>query len=643
MNFVVLFVSVFCLTTPSFGSSSRVVAEKLIDAAPDQFTLHATLLPWDDDLDDKQLLEAEKKRQAIITGLEAKYQQEKATIQGATYLFELGRYHTERANYLQHRAIETYNQDFDRWWIGETLNKPELKLTIVNEQLLAISNKMREFAANFPKDLRTAQVNWMTGSAMARVGNEHIEMYLKLAKQQSKTPEWIRKASLSHADLLMSKKKLDEAIRIYDDVRKEPVQDELKHYATYRLGWAYLIRYLTPEEKQKEDNLKKAMAALQLVVIGMKEDTEVFFQLRKEAINDLTWLWATLDDEAAATAFYEKIGEKKKIVQFKDMQALDWIVKGKLDKAVPYYEAKFKEDPETIERPDIHLRLAHAYIAAGNVAAMQKELDAIIKLTTDTTGDWYDEHHENQAVMTRAVKMHQLLPATVGFRLLSTAQAQPDVKRKKELMTAAILELQKQAAKEKDGTKLLTIRLSIAEALLAQERWKDALNELDSIVTMGAKAGDQLEVAAFERIKILVKLIEEGTFSEVPPPGEVKKPIALPELKARFAVAANDYLRIVPTAENALNLRYQIAHDLFTYGHYTESLPLMEAIANDFPAMDLGKSAIEICVSMNLKFERWDELIRLSTSFLNNRAVKGKALRDFLKQNLEWAKSQKPS
>jgi len=643
MNLVAYFVTFICLTTPSFAASSRLTAEKLADAAPDQFTLNATMYAWDDDLDDQELLEADKKRRAVIIGLEAKYQEDKNSIQGATYLFELGRYHTDRANYLRHKAIEAYNRDFDRWWIGETFSKPELKLDAVNEELLAISNKMREFVANFPRDLRIAEVNWMIGSAMARVDNEHFEMYLKLAKQQSKTPEWTRKASLTHADWLVGKKRFDEAIKIYDDLRKEPVQDDLKNYATYRLGWAYLTKALTLNDKQKEENLKRALAALQLVVIGMKDDADVYFQLRKEALKDLTWLWATLEDEPAATAFYDKVREKKQIVDFRDLQAREWIAKGLLDKAVIYYEAKFKKDPEHIERPDIHLRLAHAYIANGNISEMQREIDAIVKLTTDKKGDWYDEYEDNKVIMARAIKMHQLLPANAGFRLLSTAQAHPDPKRKKEIMTAAVAELQKQAATERNEETLLTLRLSGIEGLLALERWKDALVELDGIVAMGTKAGDHLEVAAFERIKILVKLIEESKFPEVPAPGEVKKPIPLPDLKRRFAIAAIDYLNIVPTAENALNLRYQVAHDLFSYGHYSEALPLMEKIANDFPTKDLGKSAIEICVSMNLKFERWDELIRLSTSFLNNRAVRGKALRDFLKQNLDWAKAQKQS
>lgn len=65
MKFFALFVSMFCLTTHSFGMSSRLLADKLVDAAPDQFTLHATMLPWDDDLNDEVLLDSEKKRQGL--------------------------------------------------------------------------------------------------------------------------------------------------------------------------------------------------------------------------------------------------------------------------------------------------------------------------------------------------------------------------------------------------------------------------------------------------------------------------------------------------------------------------------------------------------------------------------------------------
>ena len=89
-----------------------------------------------------------------------------------------------------------------------------------------------------------------------------------------------------------------------------------------------------------------------------------------------------------------------------------------------------------------------------------------------------------------------------------------------------------------------------------------------------------------------------------------------------------------------MNLRFQIAQDLFSYGHYEKALPLFEQLAAEFPRTDQGKAGIEIVLSMNLKRKNYEELIRLSTSFLNNREVRGKVLRDYIKQNLDWAKQQ---
>ena len=126
----------------------------------------------------------------------------------------------------------------------------------------------------------------------------------------------------------------------------------------------------------------------------------------------------------------------------------------------------------------------------------------------------------------------------------------------------------------------------------------------------------------------------------MPAPGDVKTPLPLPDLKKRFAAAAEDYLKIVPEAENAVNLKYQLAQDLFTYGHYDKALPLFEALVIAYPKTDQAKAGIETCLSMNLKRKNWPELIRLSTDFLNNRSVKGKVLRDYIKQNLDWAKAQ---
>lgn len=631
------------LASPALATQIRDTADSLLEAAPDQFTLHEMTTPMDEDDDAEDLTKKDAKRLENIASKTAEYKAASSPIVKSELLYDIAKLHAERVDYLRELSVKAYKKEYDRWWIGESLTKPVMKDNDVKEELLTIVNKLRDFTANFSKDPRLAEVNWMIGSSMARTGSEHFDLYLKQAAQHAKSPEWKHRSELTRADWLVSKNRPDEALPIYEEVRKDNPIDSLKAYATYRLGWIYLVKALNAEPAKKVDLLKKAEAGLQLVVKTVKKDEETRFRIRREAINDLTWLWAELDDEKSATTFYEANDLKDSLPAFKKKQAEEWLRQGKLDKAVPYYQNIITLDPEIVTRPDIHLKLAHAFIAAGDVPAMQKEIESLVKITSDEKNEWFDEHEDSRELIDRAKKMVELLPVTAGFRLIQTAQAQKDPKRKAAILTSAIGELQTQAAKEANPEKKLALRIAIFQSQLELEKFSDALAQLDSIVAMGSSAGPQLEIAALERIKILIKLIEDAKLPELPPPGEVKKPIPLPELKIKLAKAANDYLKIAPAAENAPNLRYQVAYDLFSYGHYTEALPLLEAVANDFPKSDQGKSAIEICVSMNLKFENWDELIRLSTSFLNNRSVKGKNLREFLKQNLEWAKSQKPA
>jgi tetratricopeptide (TPR) repeat protein len=629
------------ISSTALGSQLRLAAEQLSDAAPDMYTLPELLAAWDDDDDDEDRAKLANDRAAAIKVMNQKYEDADNVVTKATTLYDIGKMHMDQVVYLRSQAVEKYKAALDSWRIGEALTKPEFDDSAVRNELLTISNKLRDFTANYSKDPRAGEVFWMVGSAMARTGNDHYGQYLKQAQIHPKAGDYAAISQLTQADILASQGKQQEAGDQYDALRKQNLPDHLKGYATWRLGWTYLVRAMAEKSPKKDEYLKKAEAAFQLTLKVVKEDGETRFRLKQAALDDLSWMWAWLGNESAAYAFFEKEGHKKAAPAFKSRLADEWLKQGNVAQAAAYFQEEIKKDPELKERPDFHLKLAHAYIAAGDAQGMKNEIDALIKITTDKDDEWYDEHEDDKELMTRATKMHQLLPLTAGFRMIEVANSQKDPKRKKEILTAAIKELTAQAGKAADDERKLAMRVAVVQGQIELEKFPEALSQLDAIVAMGPKAGNFLEKAAFERINIVVKMIESQTFPPVPPPGEVKKPLAVPDIKVRFAAVANDYLKIAPAAENAVNLRYQIANELFTYGHYQESLPLFEGIANDFPRADLGKSAMEIVVSMNLKMENWDELIRLSTSFLNNREVKGKKLREFLKQNLDWAKAQK--
>lgn len=605
--------------------------EPMTAQTPDQDTLHEFLAPVAVP-DAEQREEARQERATMITQLETLYDTSKNDIVRAGALYELSKLHQDEAFDLKDQAEAAHKLEADRFLIGELAVEPSLKLDAYREALLKRVNVLREMTSNFPRDPRIAEITWQLASTMARLGNEHCEFYFKQAALLAKSPEWANKVKLSRADYLASKKSWDEAIKLYGEVRDaiKDQNDSVKAYATYRLGWAYL----------GTGDKKKATAALKLAFLGLKDKDPTRFALRREAALELASLWGEAGNEKEAAEFAQQHELATFMDAYRAKVADEWERQGKFAQVIRYAKDEIAKRPLDAAVPTMHLRIAHAHVATGNVQGMQEEIAALNKLGSDPEDPWFDAHGEDGPAVERIKKMVNLLPLASGFKLFKQAQAEKDPKKQKTLMTAAVKTLQDQQKTVSDPAQALAVRMSLVQGLIVLERFTETLDQLDSLVKLGPKAEPHLVDAAFERLKILVKLDGDQKYPPLPEPGEVKSPLPLPPLKQRFAAAAEDYLRLVPNADNRVNLRFQIAQDLFTYGHYDKALPLFEQLAVEFPRTDQGKAGIEIVLSMNLKKKNYEELIRLSTNFLNNREVRGKVLRDYIKQNLDWAREQ---
>lgn len=612
-------------------SGTPAVTEPIAATAPDQDALHEFLAPAPLP-DAEEVAEAREQRQTMITQLETLYDTSKSEIVRAGALYELSKLHQERAFDLRDQAEANHRAEQDRFLIGELAVEPTVKLDAYREELLKRVNVLRELTGNFPRDPRIAEVTWQLASTMARLGNDHCEFYFKQAGLLAKAPEWANKVKLSRADYLASKGGWDAAIKLYTEVRDgiKDQADPVKAYATYRLGWAFLGK----------GDKKKATAALKLAFLAVTKDEATRLRIRQEAALKLADLWAEEGNEKEATEFAAAHELPRFMEGYRARVAEEWQRTGKYDKVIAFARDEIAKAPLSPEVPNLHLKIAHAHVATGNVQGMNEEIAALNKIGNDTTDPWFEEHGEDAVAVARIKKMVNLLPLASGFKLFKQAQAEKDGKKQKTLMTAAVKTLQDQQKTVTDPAQALAVRMSLVQGLIVLERFTETLDQLDALVKLGPKAEPHLVDAAFERLKILVKLDSEQTYPPLPEPGEAKTPIPLPALKQRFAAAVDDYLRLVPAAENKVNLRFQVAQDLFSYGHYDKALPLFEALAVEFPRTDQGKAGIEIVLSMNLKKKNYEELIRLSTAFLNNREVRGKVLRDFIKQNLDWAKQQ---
>ncbi len=618
-------VSACTTTTPTRTDDVKLAT------TPDQDALHELVAPLPQG-DDEDRAVARAARLARINELETLYDTSTNDIVRSNTLFELAQLHHERAFDLKDQAAAAHATELDRFLIGEIAAPPTIRLDAYRSALLQRVNVLRDLAGNYPKDPRLAEVNWQLASTLARLGNDHCEQYFKQAAHLAKTPAWANRVKLSRADWLASNKKWDDAIKIYTEVRAAITDktDTVRAYATYRLGWAQL---------EKGDKTKAA-AAFRLAILGVTADEPHRFALRREAERSLAALWAATGSESEAKAFAEAQGLTTFMRDYHEHVVAEWQKQDKVDQLIAHDRDAIAKDPTAARLADYRLRIAQAHVAKGNVAGLQEEIAALTKMATDTSDPWYDEHGDDEAKVTRVKKIVTLLPLAASLKIFQQALAEKDVKKQKPLMTTAIKALDEQKKTVTDPQQSLAVRMSIIQGLIVLEKFPEALDELDALVKLGPKAEPHLIDAAFERLKILVKLDGEQVYAAVPEPGEVKNPIPLPALKQRFAVAAEEYLKLVPDAENKVNLKYQIAQDLFTYGHYDQALPLLEAVAVEFPRTEQGKAGIEICLSMNLKKKNYQEIIRLATSLLNNRQVKGKVLRDYIKENLDWAKQQ---
>lgn len=618
-------------------------AQTLLETAPTLDTLH-DFLAEAPETDPEDRIEQAQERDGKIAVLEAAIEEKAtSTVPRSRALYELAQEHLARADFLRDQAMTKYAKDYDRYFIGEQLEAPKPELQDVKEELLKGLSTLRDMLANDPKNPRKDELNFLIAMTLARVGNDHCEAYFKQAIQHSKSKEWATLAKIGRADYLVQKGRNDEALKLYEEARKASGKNaKVKAYANYRLGWVHLTRDWGSGDARRKEALAKAEQALKFTVQTLEDGDEASrYVLHREAARDLAWIWAITGNEKEPARFLEDQDLEDLQPYNRDRVAVEAIRSHNLDKAASVYKELALADPEDPMIPDYRLRLGQAYAMEGDTKSMQREIAALKDMTTNEDNEWFDEHEDDEGRIARAKRMIALLPASSGFKLIRVAQEEKDPARKKKQLETAVHELAARAKANPKDPEIVSIRMTLVQALSALGRPMDVLDQLDEIVKLGKQAEEFQAAAITERLNLAIKLEADQTYPPVPALGEVRAPIPLPSMKKRFAVYATDFLKLNPEVKEKPALLYQMANDLFVYGHYTEALPRFEVLVNEFPTTDQAKAAIEIVLSMGVKRGDWDELIRLSTSFLNNRAVKGKALRDYVKENLDYAKGQK--
>lgn len=629
-------------------------AESLLERAPNLDTLHQLLTPAP--LYGKQdRLNTQHQRALNIFILAAKARRTTPSIERWQTIYKLSNLILEKSLDVRDFAQSRYETAFDRYFIGDAPAIPTLELDAYRETLLQAVNYLRDIAENTQSRFRRDEISFLIATTLARIGNDHCEVYFKQVIDKSNPNIWSILASIAKNDYLVAKDQFDPAIRGYSSLGETIEKSEgkitsnlsmarLKSYIEYRRAWAIIKKNWEAPEKLRKQGLIEASHALRNSINLAKQDQtghESRIKIATEASHDFLWILAILSEEKQAQEFLDVANNQELTNLYREIVVVEALNKKNFDLASRTLNTIIADTPNFTKIPDLTLRLARAYSVAGLDEAKNRELQQLSKFSTDPDNLWYRSHKNQPEKIARVQRMTELFPLSGGLHLVRSASNETDPARKSKLLNRGVDELTKYLSTQKNDSETNLVRLTRALALIELDRKQEALTELDTLYAIEDQDTNQRQAIATERLNLVIKLDSVQVYQPLPAPGEVKKPLPLPDLKQRFARYAEDYLRLIPGDPQALSLQFQTAQDLFLYGHYDEALSRFESIVNNYPSSDQAKTAIEVLLSMNVKRARWDELIRLSTSFLNNRAVKGRALRDYVRQNLDYAKSQK--
>lgn len=623
-----------------YADPLRRAADQLIEASPTQqswFEYTSPAIEGDND----DLAAADKESVTTIETLEKALVDEKNEYKIATQALDAAKRVEAHAAWLRHTIIRKYLKARDKAWTGQAPAQPKLDLTAVRAEIYRKANLLRDVVPNLTRAPEQAELTWLLATAMSRVGNDHAQFHFDQIQSRFDNTPFALIARVNQADWAFDKGQYPAAIASYKELLGK-TKDDTKAYVAWRLAWGYLASALKPAKPDKDfaSNMTLASKALILTVLSTKDRPQPnALNLRDEAAFDLAWVWAYQNNETDAAAFFAKNEMPELMLVFREKQAIETIRRREFDKGIALWRAIAEASPLDRSIPDIRLRVCDALIAKADFTALRAELDALNTLTTVAENPWYVAW-DGKPEFKRAKAIHKSLTRDVGKRMYDVAMAETDPARRKPLLEATVTELDKRLkASPKDADAPLA-RFTLAFALNDLGKTAESLAQVEEVIKAKPADPEFLAQAHYQRVILIDTLDRAQKYPALPEAGRLRQPRALPELKTRMAAAADEFLTLVPSAPIATALRYQVASDLFMYGHYEDSLKRLEALVAADPRSEQARSAIEIMLPFLGSRKNWDELLRVSTDLLNNRNVRGKELRDFIREHRDYAKER---
>lgn len=559
------------------------------------------------------LQKADKLRRKTIASIKDLLGSKKKSVRRFELLIRLGELHVERHDYLRDIEMTSYASTWDAWQKGGKKGpEPKLDTKGSEEEMTNGANAFRKLVTEFPKHPRTDAALYALAKTLARMGKDtSIDYYKQLIRSFPKSP-LLPDTYLSLGEWYFDKHNIPEALANY-----KKVLDFKTHraypYAVYKLGWAYYNASAKDDEEVKA-NYKKAVTAFKLVVkLSDKEKKDGVpkrnLDLREEAIRDLIMVWADAEDVASAWKYFKTIGEQEAFYTMLDRLGNIYAEQGKNQQAIAVFQRLLKDSPKRENNPQVHAKLLELYDLTNDIPAVVAELRDMHKLYLGQSS-WVAAQKTNPAAPEEAKRLVELNTHRYGALFHQRGQKAKSEGYLKHAADVYALYLQSFP----ETANAYDIRYYLAEILFDFKQYEPAAQHY-LVVAKADPKGKYMKPAAVNAVAAMNQLVFATKWPQLPPAGQVTKPIEIPSAKKKLVETIDQYVLLLPKDKEGEPMRFSAAQVFFEYGHYPEAIARFEKITKEIPETKQARTAVKVVLGFYADKEDYNNLINWGQAF----------------------------
>jgi TolA-binding protein len=620
---------------PAYGRSAArtgdAVTGKLAAPTMEDYASHFAESTYNVSPDD--LAKADKLRRKTLSSIGELLQGKKKSVRRFELLLRMGELHVERHDYLRDQEMASYAKAHDAWAAlpkDKRGKEPKLDVSGSEAEMTKGANAFRTLVNEFPKHPRTDAALYSLAKTLARLGKDTaVDYYKQLVKSHPKSP-LIPDTYLALGEYYFDKHNIGESLAYYKKVMQFKTH-KVYPYAVYKLGWAH---YNAPAkgDQDAEENLKKAVTAFKLVVkLSDKDKKKANFDLRDEAIRDLIMVWADAEDVASAWKYFKTIGEQDSFYKMLERLGNIYFEQGKNVQAIAVFERLLKDSPKRENNPVVHAKLLELYDLTNEIDNVVAELKDMQNLYLGKTA-WTTANGKDPKVVADAQTLveHSMHRYGAMYHQRGQKAKSSEYLKHSAAIYALYLESFPKTANAYD------IRYYLAEILFDFKQYEQASGHY-MIVAKADEKGKYRKPGALNAVAAMNQMVQAGKYAQLPPAGQVPKPIELPHAKKKLVETIDAYVALLPKEKDGEPMRFTAAQTYFDYGHYDEAISRLDRITREIPDTKQAKAAVRMILAYFGDKQDWNKLIAWAQTYSKADKVLDNDLRKFVVDLLRGA------